>query len=67
MDDGTYQVWSGFGGDLVVDVTVSGGRISDIVVVEHARHLFVASSALEKLVPAIVEAKGPVDAFMEPQ
>ena len=63
VDDGTYRgVGQGFGGDLVVDVTVSEGRISEIVVVEHGETPFVADPALKKLIPAIIERQGPVDA-----
>jgi RnfABCDGE-type electron transport complex D subunit len=62
--DGTYKgVGQGFGGDVVVEVTVAGGKIASIQVVEHSETPFVAGSAIDKLVPAMVEAQGPVDAY----
>ena len=51
----------GFGGELVVDVTVSGGKITAIEVVESKETPFIADSALKTLLPALIEAQGPVD------
>jgi len=51
----------GFGGELVVEVTVEGGRITAIEVVENSETPFVADNAFKKLIPAIIEAQGPVD------
>ena len=62
--DGTYRgVGQGFGGDVVVEVTVSGGKIADIKVVEHSETPFVAGAAIDNLVPAMIEAQGPVDTY----
>jgi len=53
---------AGFGGELVLDVTVEGGRITAIEVVESSETPFIADAAFKELIPAIVEAQGPVDA-----
>jgi len=53
---------AGFGGELVLDVTVEGGTISAIEVVESSETPFIADAAFKELIPAIVEAQGPVDA-----
>ena len=64
VSDGTYRgVGQGFGGELVVDVTVSGGKITDITVVEHEDTPFLADPAIEELVPAIIEAQGAIDVY----
>ena len=64
VGDGTHRgTAKGFGGDLVLDVTVSGGKITEIVVVESEETPFIADGAFEALFPAIIEAQGPVDAF----
>ncbi|NLM38889.1 MAG: FMN-binding protein, partial [Firmicutes bacterium] len=64
VSDGTYRgVGKGFGGDLVVDVTVAGGKITDIAVVEHADTPFLADPAIDTLVPAILDAQGIVDVY----
>lgn len=64
VSDGTYQgTGKGFGGDLVVEVTVSGGKITDITLVEHSETPFIAGTAIETLLPAMVEAGGPVDVY----
>ncbi|NLM39100.1 MAG: RnfABCDGE type electron transport complex subunit D, partial [Firmicutes bacterium] len=64
VSDGTYRaVGKGFGGDLVVDVTVAGGKINAISVVEHADTPFLADPAIEALVPAILDAQGVVDVY----
>ena len=61
--DGTHRgTAKGFGGDLVLDVTVKGGKITEIVVVESAETPFIADTAFKRVLPAIVEAQGPVDA-----
>ena len=63
VGDGTYQGKAqGFGGTLVLDVVVSGGKISEIVVVESSETPFIANAAFNELIPALIEAQGPVDA-----
>ena len=63
VGDGTHRGSAqGFGGELVLDVTVSGGKITEIVIVENSETPFIANSALETLPSAIIEAQGPVDA-----
>ena len=63
VGDGTYQGQArGFGGDLILDVTVSGGKITDIVVVKDSETPFIAGAAFKELLPALIEAQGPVDA-----
>ena len=62
VGDGTHRGSAeGFGGKLVLDVTVADGKITEIEVVEHSDTPFIADPAIEKLLPAIVEAQGPVD------
>ncbi|NMB02255.1 MAG: RnfABCDGE type electron transport complex subunit D [Firmicutes bacterium] len=61
--DGVYRGSAqGFGGELVVEVTVSSGKISALEVVESSETPFIANNAIKQLVPAIIEAQGPVDA-----
>jgi|GEM_PF-9271 len=63
VDDGTYRASAdGFGGELVIDVTVEGGKITDIEVVESQETPFIADTAFKELIPAIIEAQGPVEA-----
>ena len=63
VGDGTYRGSAqGFGGELVVEVTVSGGKITEIEVVENQETPFIASAAFKTLPQAIIEAQGPVDA-----
>lgn len=62
VGDGTHRGRAqGFGGELVLDVTVTGARITDIVVVESSETPFIADAAFKKLLPAIIEAQGPVE------
>ena len=64
VGNGTHRgTAQGYGGELVLDVTVSGGKISEIVVVESSETPFIADGAFKKLLPALVEAQGPVDAI----
>jgi uncharacterized protein with FMN-binding domain len=51
----------GFGGTLVLDVTVEGGKITAIEIVETSETPFIADTAFKELIPAIIEAQGPVD------
>src|SRR5690606_20451313 len=51
----------GFGGELVLDVTVEGGRITAIEVVENSETPFIAENAFKNLIPALIEAQGRVD------
>src|SRR5690606_11104509 len=63
VDDGTYRASAdGFGGELVIDVTVEGGKIADIEVVESQETRVNADTAFKELIPAIIEAQGPVEA-----
>ncbi|MFY9523178.1 MAG: FMN-binding protein, partial [Limnochordia bacterium] len=63
VEDGTYRASAdGFGGELVIDVTVEGGKITDIEVVESQETPFIADTAFKELIPAIIEAQGPVEA-----
>lgn len=60
--DGTHRASAdGFGGELVLDVTVLEGKITEIEVVENSETAFIADDAFEKLLPAIIEAQGKVD------
>jgi len=64
VGDGVHQGrGQGFGGPLVLDVVVAGGKITEIRVVESSETPFIANSAFEKLIPALIEAQGPVDAI----
>ena len=63
LPDGVY--WgrgTGFGGEMVVDVTVSGGRIMAIEVVEHADTALYAQGAFTQLIPEIIARQEFVDA-----
>ncbi|NLL48631.1 MAG: FMN-binding protein, partial [Firmicutes bacterium] len=58
MKDGTYVgTAKGFGGDLIVDVTISDGKISEVAVRPHQETPFVADAALEQLTATVVEAQ----------
>ena len=58
MRDGVYAgTAKGFGGDLVVDVAISGGKISDVKVRPHQETPFVAESAIEELTASIVQSQ----------
>ena len=62
VGDGTHRGSAeGFGGKLVVEVTVAGGEIAEIEVVEHSETPFIADGAIKELLPAIIAAQGPVD------
>ena len=52
----------GFGGELVIDVAVEGGKITDIVDVDSQEAPFIADTAFKELIPAIIAAQGPVEA-----
>ncbi|MGI6651814.1 MAG: RnfABCDGE type electron transport complex subunit D [Limnochordia bacterium] len=63
VGDGTHRGrGQGFGGELILDVTVAGGNITDIAVVESKETPFIAENAFKQILPAIVETQGPVDA-----
>lgn len=63
VGDGTHRGKAqGYGGELVLDVTVTGGKITEITVVESKETPFIADAAFTKLFPALIEAQGPVDA-----
>ena len=54
-EDGTYRASAdGFGGELVIDVTVEGGKITDIEVVESQETPFIADTAFKELIPALI-------------
>jgi uncharacterized protein with FMN-binding domain len=58
MKDGTYTGKAkGFGGELIVDVTITGGKISDVAVRPHQETPFVAGPAIEQLTAGIVQAQ----------
>ncbi len=62
LTDGTYEGRAqGFGGELVLAVTIEGGKIAEIEVVESQETPFIADSAFGTMLPAIVAAQGPVD------
>ena len=62
VGDGTHRGSAqGFGGELVLDVTVSGGQITEIVIGENSETPFIAGNAFEQLPAAIIAAQGPVD------
>ncbi|NLM55453.1 MAG: FMN-binding protein, partial [Firmicutes bacterium] len=64
VTDGTYRsAGNGFGGNVVVEVTVSDGTITDIKVVEHTETPDRGGKAIPELIPAMIEAQGPVDAY----
>ena len=42
---------------------MAGGKITEIRVVESSETPFIANSAFEKLIPALIEVQGPVDAI----
>ena len=48
---------TGMGGDVKVKVTVDGGRISNVEVIEHNETVGIGDQAVEKLPSAIVEAQ----------
>lgn len=56
IPDGVYRgTGTGFGGTIVVDVTVSGGKITAIDIVEHADTQFIAQAAFSQMIPAMIE------------
>jgi uncharacterized protein with FMN-binding domain len=62
LEDGVYEGRAqGFGGELVLAVTIEGGKISKIEVVESQETPFIADPAFDTMLPAIVAAQGPVD------
>ncbi len=62
LPDGMYEgSAAGFGGDVILAVTISGGKITDIAVVQSAETEFIAKPAFDQMLPALVEAQAPVD------
>lgn len=58
FEDGVYTGSAdGFGGTLTVEVTVSGGAISKVVVTENSETPFIAGDALEQIPSAIVASQ----------
>lgn len=59
LKDGVYAGQAeGFGGPLTAEVTISGGRISDIKI-NHQDTPFIADDAVKTLVASIIEAQNP--------
>ena len=57
--DGTYEGSAkGIGGDVPVSVTVSGGKITEVVVGDNSETAGIGTKAIEQLPAAIVEANG---------
>jgi uncharacterized protein with FMN-binding domain len=65
ISDGVYTASTdSFGGPLTVAVTIVGGEIAEIEVVEHNDTPFVAAGAISRVIPAIIEAQSPdVDVY----
>ena len=58
VEDGTYTgTGTGFGGDIVVEVTVSGNQITDITVVEHSESPGFWENAETAIPEAIIDAQ----------
>ncbi len=49
----------GYGGELVVDVSISGGKISKVTVRPHQETPFIADEAIETLTERMVQAQDP--------
>ncbi|HHT89776.1 MAG: FMN-binding protein [Bacillota bacterium] len=59
LEDGTYSgAADGFGGPLKVTVTVAGGSITAVEIVEQSETPFIAGDALEQIPAAIVADQG---------
>ena len=62
VPDGVYRgSGAGFNGEILVDVTVSGGKVTAIDVVEHSDTGFIAEPTFAELIPQIVESQSMVD------
>ncbi len=62
VPDGVHRgVGQGFNGPITVEVTVSGGKITAIEVVEHSDTGFIADPTFAELIPQIVEEQALVD------
>ncbi len=62
LSDGTYRgTGMGFVEDIVVDLTVVDGMITEIEVVSHGDTPVFADPAFEELIPAIIEQQAIVD------
>lgn len=58
VEDGTYTgVGTGFGGDITVEVTVSGNKITDITVLEHGESPGFWENAEDAIPEAIIDAQ----------
>ena len=56
VEDGTYEgTGTGFGGDIVVEVTVSGGEITDIEILEHSESPGFWENAEDAVPEAIID------------
>ena len=58
--DGTYAATAqGFGGDITVDVTLSGGKIADVKIVGDSETPGLGAVAVEKMPTQLLEAQSP--------
>ena len=58
--DGTYTAAAqGFGGDITVDVTLSGGKIADVKIVGDSETPGLGAVAVEKMPAQLLEAQSP--------
>ena len=58
--DGTYTATAqGFGGDITVDVTLSGGKIADVKIVGDSETPGLGAVAVEKMPAQLLEAQSP--------
>ena len=56
--DGVYEgTGAGLNGQIKVSVTVSGGKITEVKVLEHSETAGISDPAIEKIPAAIVEAQ----------
>ena len=56
LKDGLYRgKGMGYGGEMVVEVSVQDEKIVDIEVTEHNETPFVAGPALKRIIPAVIE------------
>ncbi len=62
LKDGLYRGKGiGYGGEMVVEVSVQDEKIVDIEVTEHNETPFVAGPALKRIIPAVIEEQNLVD------
>lgn len=57
-EDGTYQATAeGYNDDIVLEVVISGGEITQINIIEHSETPGIADSAFDAIIPAIIESQ----------